>query len=148
MSSHEIHEHHEHAATHHDHAAKHHREAAKHHKAGNHEKAAHHSKIAHGHALHAVEHHQHASKKHAEEHDWSRFFAFGPAKLFGRFFLGGFLASATGMGGDIGVPGISTIDAATSPVPRNRQSMIETPILFLIGFLIVCFVVWLIGRNA
>lgn len=44
MSGHEIHEHHEHAADHHEHAAKHHREAAKHHKAGNHEKAAHHSK--------------------------------------------------------------------------------------------------------
>jgi hypothetical protein len=31
-------------------------------------KAAHHSKIAHGHHLHAAEHHEHASKKHADEH--------------------------------------------------------------------------------
>jgi hypothetical protein len=42
----EIHEHHEQAAQHYEHAAKHHREAAKHHRAGNHEKAAHHARIA------------------------------------------------------------------------------------------------------
>ena len=49
MAEHKIHEHHEHAAQHYEQAAKHHREAAKHHKAGNHEKAAHHARIAFGH---------------------------------------------------------------------------------------------------
>ena len=49
MSTHEIHEHHDKAAEHHEHAAKHHREAAKHAKDGDHEKSAHHSKVAHGH---------------------------------------------------------------------------------------------------
>ena len=63
MSSHGIHEHHEKAAEHHEHAAKHHREAATHAKAGDHEKASHHSHAAHGHALHAHEPHGHASKK-------------------------------------------------------------------------------------
>jgi hypothetical protein len=48
-----IHEHHEQAAQHYEHAAKYHREAAKHHKAGNHEKAAHHARIAFGHYLEA-----------------------------------------------------------------------------------------------
>jgi hypothetical protein len=68
MHDHDIHEHHEKAADHHEHAAEHHRKAAKFHKAGKHEKAAHHSKVAHGHHLHAVEHHEHAAKLHAEEH--------------------------------------------------------------------------------
>jgi hypothetical protein len=70
MNNHDIHEHHEFAADHHEHAAKHHREAAKHAKSGDHEKAAHHSKVAHGHSLHATEHHEHASKKHADQHSW------------------------------------------------------------------------------
>ena len=56
MAEHKIHEHHEHAAQYYEQAAKHHREAAKHHKAGNHEKAAHHARIAFGCYLEAAEH--------------------------------------------------------------------------------------------
>jgi hypothetical protein len=37
-------------------------------RAGDHEKAAHHSKVAHGHHLHATEHHEEAAKMHAAEH--------------------------------------------------------------------------------
>jgi hypothetical protein len=68
LNEHDIHEHHEQAALHHEHAAKHHREAAKHHKAGDHEKAAHHSKVAQGHHLYATEHHEEAAKLHTDEH--------------------------------------------------------------------------------
>jgi hypothetical protein len=62
-------EHHESAAEHHESAAEHHREAAKHYKAGDHEKAAHHAHLAHGHGVHASHHAEEAAKHHVEHHD-------------------------------------------------------------------------------
>ena len=46
----------------------HHREAANHHDSEDHEKAAHHAHIAHGHTLHATHHAEEAGKHHATEH--------------------------------------------------------------------------------
>jgi hypothetical protein len=59
---------HEKAAEHHEKAAEHHRAAAEHVSEGNHESAAHHAHVAHGHAIHAHENAGLASKKHVELH--------------------------------------------------------------------------------
>lgn len=60
-------ENHKKAAEHHEEAAKHHLDAAKHHEAGDHDKAAHSTIMAHGHHFLAGEHQKEDMKHHASK---------------------------------------------------------------------------------
>jgi hypothetical protein len=60
-------EHYQHAARHHERAAFHFKEAAKYDQAEEHEKAAHHAYLAHGHHQHAILQETEAAKLHAEQ---------------------------------------------------------------------------------
>jgi hypothetical protein len=59
-------EHYQVAAYHHERAAVQFKQAAKYHQSEEHEKAAHHAYLAHGHAEHAVVHERAAAKLHVE----------------------------------------------------------------------------------
>jgi hypothetical protein len=59
---------HKKAAEHHEKAAQHHKEASKHHEENQHEKAAHHAHLAHGHGQQATQYGTDAAKSHIEEH--------------------------------------------------------------------------------
>jgi hypothetical protein len=61
--------HYEGAAEHHERAAYQFKEAAKYHETEEHEKAAHHAYLAHGHARHAIFHELAAAKLHVEGRD-------------------------------------------------------------------------------
>ena len=60
-------EHYHHAARHHERAAYHYKEAAKYAETEEHDKAAHHAYLAHGHSQHGIHHDAEAAKLHAEQ---------------------------------------------------------------------------------
>lgn len=62
-------EHYHHAARHHERAAYHYKTAAKYNQNEEHEKAAHHAYIAHGHTQQALHHGREVAKLHAEHCD-------------------------------------------------------------------------------